>query len=48
MRNAKMKNFISVHDVTDIDALVQKALACKANPFSEKKLGLINALVVCF
>lgn len=34
-----MKNFISVHDVTDIDALVQKALAYKANPFAEKKLG---------
>lgn len=34
-----MKNFISVHDVSNIDALVQKALACKANPFAEKTLG---------
>lgn len=34
-----MKNFVSVHDVTDIDALVKKALACKANPFGEKSLG---------
>ncbi|MGQ0740103.1 MAG: acetylornithine carbamoyltransferase [Bacteroidota bacterium] len=34
-----MKNFISVHDVTDIDTLVQKALACKANPFADQSLG---------
>lgn len=34
-----MKQFISVHDVTNIDALVAKALACKADPFGEKQLG---------
>ncbi|HRE36855.1 MAG TPA: acetylornithine carbamoyltransferase [Chitinophagaceae bacterium] len=34
-----MKNFVSVHDVTDIDALVKKALAFKLNPFGEKSLG---------
>ena len=34
-----MRQFISVHDVTDIDALVQKALAYKANPFADKMLG---------
>src|ERR1041385_1414872 len=34
-----MKNFISVHDVTDIDAMVQKALAYKAEPFKDKNLG---------
>ena len=34
-----MKNFISVHDVTNIDALVQKALAYKADPFKDKTLG---------
>ncbi|MBK6937660.1 MAG: acetylornithine carbamoyltransferase [Chitinophagaceae bacterium] len=34
-----MRNFISVHDVTNIDAMVQKALAFKANPFAEKSLG---------
>lgn len=41
-----MKNFVSVHDVAPsgntgeaIHALVQKALACKANPFAEKSLG---------
>ena len=34
-----MKNFISVHDVKNIDALVQKALNYKANPFIDKTLG---------
>lgn len=34
-----MKHFISVHDVTNIDALVQKALMYKANPFADKSLG---------
>jgi N-succinyl-L-ornithine transcarbamylase len=34
-----MKQFISVKDVTDIDALVQKALAYKADPFKDKSLG---------
>jgi N-succinyl-L-ornithine transcarbamylase len=34
-----MKNFVSVHDVNNIDALVQKALAYKADPFMDKTLG---------
>lgn len=34
-----MKNFISVKDVADINALVAKALAYKANPFADKALG---------
>lgn len=34
-----MRNFVSVHDVTNIDELVQKALAHKANPFASKQLG---------
>jgi N-succinyl-L-ornithine transcarbamylase len=34
-----LKKFISVHDVADIDALVQKALAYKADPLKDKKLG---------
>jgi N-succinyl-L-ornithine transcarbamylase len=34
-----MTHFTSVQDVTDINAMVQKALACKAAPFSERKLG---------
>ncbi len=34
-----MKQFISVHDVANINALVEKALAYKANPFKDKTLG---------
>lgn len=34
-----MKKFISTHDVSDIHALIQKALAYKANPRMEEQLG---------
>lgn len=34
-----MKNFLSVHDVTDINALVKKALNYRASPFGDKALG---------
>ena len=34
-----MRNFISVHDVKNIDALVQKALVYKADPLKDKSLG---------
>jgi N-succinyl-L-ornithine transcarbamylase len=34
-----LKQFISVHDVPDINALVQKALLYKKDPFSDKNLG---------
>ena len=34
-----MRKFISVRDVANIDALVQKALAYKNDPFIDKKLG---------
>lgn len=34
-----MKNFISVSDVSDINALIGSALAYKANPFKDKDLG---------
>jgi len=34
-----MKHFISVKDVANIDALVQKALAYKADPFKDRMLG---------
>lgn len=34
-----MKHLISVHDVNNIDALVQKALTYKSNPFVDKSLG---------
>src|SRR5688500_2708280 len=35
----KIKKFISVNDVQDIKALVQKGLAYKADPFKNKSLG---------
>jgi N-succinyl-L-ornithine transcarbamylase len=35
----KMRKFISVNDVPDINALVQKALAYKADPFKDKSAG---------
>src|SRR6187397_2546221 len=41
-----MKNFISVHDVSNIDSLVKKALAYKANPFVDKSLGT-NKRIAC-
>lgn len=34
-----MRNFISVHDVPDMDALVQSALRYKADPFLHRSLG---------
>ena len=34
-----MKNFITVHDVSNINVLVEKALAYKANPLIHKTLG---------
>ena len=34
-----MKQFISTHDVSDVNALVAKALAYKANPFIDRQLG---------
>jgi len=41
-----MKNFVSVHDVQNIDALVQKALSYKADPFKDKTLG-VNKRIGC-
>ncbi|HKB43256.1 MAG TPA: hypothetical protein VKC90_02665 [Chitinophagaceae bacterium] len=41
-----MRNFISVHDVTNIDALVQKALAYKTDPLKDKNPG-VNKRIGC-
>jgi N-succinyl-L-ornithine transcarbamylase len=38
-KQPKLKQFISVDDVPDIDALVKKALSYKSDPFSHKELG---------
>ncbi|MBS1917653.1 MAG: acetylornithine carbamoyltransferase [Bacteroidetes bacterium] len=43
-----MLNFISVHDVTDIDAIVKKALMYKANPFADKTLGTNKRIGLLF
>lgn len=43
-----MKQFISVHDVNNIDALVEKALAYKANPFRDKSLGANKRIGLLF
>lgn len=43
-----MKNFISVHDVDNINALVAKALAYKAAPLSDKKLGAEKRIGLLF
>lgn len=43
-----MRNFISVNDVTDIDALVKKALAYKANPYKDKQLGFQKRIGMLF
>ncbi len=34
-----MKQFISVTDVADINALIKKAIACKADPLKYQQLG---------
>lgn len=43
-----MKKFISVKDVTDINALVAKALAYKANPLADRDLGADKRIGLLF
>ena len=43
-----MKQFISVNDVTNINALVEQALAYKANPFADKHLGIGKRIGLLF
>src|SRR5689334_18692591 len=43
-----MKNFISVQDVTDINALVNKALLYKADPFRDRNLGTDKRIGLLF
>ncbi len=43
-----MKHFISVNDVSDINALVAKALAYKKNPFAERNLGADKRIGLLF
>jgi len=43
-----LKNFISVNDVSDINALVAKALAYKKNPFADRNLGADKRIGLLF
>jgi N-succinyl-L-ornithine transcarbamylase len=43
-----MKNFISAKDVSDINSLVQQALAYKADPFKHKSLGAHKRIGLLF
>lgn len=44
----RMKNFISVNDVENINALVAQALAFKKNPFADKNLGVDKRIGLLF
>src|SRR5678809_1256339 len=43
-----MKQFISVHDVNDINQLVATALEYKANPFKDRTLGADKRIGLLF
>ncbi|MBC7829096.1 MAG: acetylornithine carbamoyltransferase, partial [Chitinophagaceae bacterium] len=43
-----MRNFISVHDVQDMNALIKKALDYKGNPFKDKNLGINKRIGLLF
>jgi N-succinyl-L-ornithine transcarbamylase len=43
-----VKNFISVNDVSDINKMVDKALAYKADPFKDKQLGIGKRIGLLF
>ena len=43
-----MRNFISVHDVSNINDLVTKALSYKANPLKDKSLGAHKRIGLLF
>lgn len=43
-----MKNFISVYDVANINALAEKALAYKANPLADRNLGADKKIGLLF
>lgn len=43
-----MKNFISVHDVDDVNVLVEKAMMYKSNPFMHKNLGANKRIGLLF
>jgi len=47
-KNICLKNFLSVNDVDDIDALVKLAMSCKENPYGNKVSGGVKRLGCIF
>ncbi|GAB2582044.1 N-acetylornithine carbamoyltransferase [Spirosoma areae] len=43
-----MTNFLSLADVTDLDALIQSGLSAKANPFADQHLGKNKTIGLIF
>lgn len=43
-----MTNFLSIHDVTDLDALIQSGLDAKQNPFANQHLGRNKTIGLIF
>ena len=43
-----MTNFLSLADVTDLDALIQSGRAAKANPFADQHLGRNKTIGLIF
>jgi N-succinyl-L-ornithine transcarbamylase len=43
-----MTNFLSIHDVTDLDALIQSGLDAKHNPFADQHLGRNKTIGLIF
>lgn len=43
-----MKNFTSIHDISNLDSMVQEAFDLKANPFSHQALGKNKTLGLIF
>lgn len=43
-----MKHFLSIDDIVDYSALVQKALYYKSNPFADKEIGLNKTMGMIF
>src|ERR1700760_4875450 len=48
LKQIQMKNFTSVHDVADINALAAEALQLKQNPYSQQHLGKNKTLALIF
>ena len=43
-----MKNFISIHDVSDFNSLIDESISIKKNPFKYSHLGEKKAIGLIF